>query len=169
MTRIAVAVRHLRPNRPRGAALVVAMVMLLVLTILAFTGLNTSITENLMANNEQFRRSAAQASAAGIERAIASLRNVPTTRNSPPVASGWRPASNSPADFYQTQSQYRGEERNLPQSSADKFVGLHFVIDSDGASARNSRDRQTQGVFVVAPTGGGGSGDFGQIGTGLAE
>jgi type II secretory pathway pseudopilin PulG len=169
MDRIAAAVSQLRSQRPRGAALVVAMVLLLVLTILAFTGLNTSITENLMANNEQFRRSAAQAAAAGIERAIADLRNVPTTRNSPPVASGWRSASNSPADLYHTQSQYRGEERNLPQSSADKFVGLHFAIDSDGASARNSRDRQTQGVFVIAPTGGGGGGDFGQIGTGLAE
>lgn len=169
MNRIATALRQRFAHPPRGAALVVAMVLLLVLTILAFTGLNTSITENLMANNEQFRRSAAQAAAAGIERAIADLRNVPTTRNAPPVASGWRPAGNSPADVYHTASQYLGEERNLPQSSADKFIGLHFAIDSDGASARSSRDRQTQGVFVVAPTGGGGGGDFGQIGTGLAE
>jgi type II secretory pathway pseudopilin PulG len=151
-----------------GAALVIALVLLMVLTILAFTGLNTSITEIAMANNEQFRRSAAQSAADGIEGAIANLATVPTTRNSPPVESGWRNIADSTVNRYNTRSRYLGEERNLPQSSADKFVGLHYSIDSEGQSARKARDQQTQGVFVVAATGGGNE-DFGQLGTGLEQ
>ena len=140
----------------------------MVLTILAFTGLNTSITEIAMANNEQYRRSAAQSAADGIEGAIAALATVPTTRGSPAVESGWRNVAGSAVNRYNTSSRYLGDERNLPQSSADKFIGLHYSIDSDGQSARKARDRQTQGVFVVAATGGG-NGDFGQLGTGLAQ
>lgn len=154
--------------RHGGAALVIALVLLLVLTILAFTGLNTAVTETAMANNEQFRRSAVQAASGGIEDAIANLGAVETTRGSPPVASGWRNVGNSPVNRYSTQSRYLGDERNLPQSSTDKFIGLHFSIDSEGRSLRNARDQQTQGVFVVAATGGGDS-DFGQIGTGLGQ
>jgi Tfp pilus assembly protein PilX len=153
-------------SRQRGAALVIALVLLMVLTLLAFTGLNTSITEIAMANNEQFHRSAAQSAADGIEGAIANLAAVPTTRNSPAVESGWRNVADSMVNRYNTRSRYLGEERNLPQSSADKFVGLHFSIDSEGQSARKARDQQTQGVFVVAATGSG-NGDFGQLGTGL--
>ena len=155
-------------RRQQGAALVIALVLLMILTILAFTGLNTSITEIAMANNEQFRHSAAQSAADGIEGAIANLAAVPTTRNSPAVESGWRNVAGSPVNRYNTRSRYLGEERNLPQSSADKFVGLPFSIDSEGQSARKARDQQTQGVFVVAATGGG-NGDFGQLGTGLAR
>jgi hypothetical protein len=155
-------------SRQQGAALVIALVLLMVLTILAFTGLNTSITEIAMANNEQYRHSAALSAADGIEDAITGLAAVPTTRNSPAVASGWRNVAGSAVNRYNTRSRFLGEERNLPQSSADKFVGLHYSIDSEGQSARKARDQQAQGVFVVAATGAG-NGDFGQIGTGLGR
>jgi hypothetical protein len=148
-----------------GAALVIALVMLLVLTILAFTGLNTSVTETVMATNEQFRQSAGRAASAGVEAAIGNIGAVATTRGAAPVASGWRNLGASPVDQFNTRTQFLGDERNLPQSSADKFVGLHFSIESEGRSARNARDQQVQGVFVVASTGG--NSDFGQTGTGL--
>jgi type IV pilus assembly protein PilX len=150
----------------QGAALVIALVLLLVLTILAFTGLNTAVTETAMAANEQFRQSAAQAASGGIENAIADLGAVATTRGAAPVDSGWQNVGTSAVNRYSTRSQFVGDERNLPQSSTDKFIGLHFSIDSEGRSARNAKDQQTQGVFVVAASGGGNS-DFGQIGTGL--
>ncbi|MCS6948010.1 MAG: hypothetical protein NZM12_10380, partial [Steroidobacteraceae bacterium] len=124
-------------------------------------------TELVMAGNEQFRRNAEQAAATGIEQAIADIADVPTVLGAEPVASGWRVLSAGAPDRYSTRTRYVGEERSLPQSSADRFVGLHFEIESDGEAARNARDRQTQGVFVVAPSGGAGRSDFGQIGTGL--
>ena len=146
------------PRRERGAALVIGLIMLLILTILAFTGVNTATTELAMASNEQFRRNAADASAAGVEEAIASLGLVGTTAG----ASAALPAAvlgDNDATNYSAVTRYIGDETNLPQSSADKFIGLHYEIESTGVSARNARDVQTQGVMVIAATGGGGGGD----------
>jgi type IV pilus assembly protein PilX len=149
----------------RGAALVIGLVLLLVLTLMAVAGMNTSTTELVMAGNEQFRRNASLASTGGVEEAIARLNTVPTVPGAAPtvlqddlVAGG--------DDTYRVESQYIDEERGLPQSSADKFVGYHYSIDSVGLSARNARDRQVQGVLVVSGAQAG-SGEVGQIGTGL--
>ncbi len=155
-------------QRQTGAALVIALVLLLVLTILAFTGMNTAVTETTMANNEQFRHGASQAATGGIEAAIGNLANVPTTPGAPPVNTGWRNLGQSTAEQYQASTRYLGVENNLPQSSTDKFIGLHYSIDTNGRGPRNARDQQTQGVLVVASTGGA-NGDFGQIGTGLGQ
>lgn len=153
-------------RRERGAALVIGLIMLLILTILAFTGVNTATTELAMASNEQFRRNAADASAAGVEEAIASLGvvgSVPGATASLPEAA----VGDDEATTYTTTTRYVGDETGLPQSSADKFIGLHYEIESVGASARNARDVQTQGVMVVAATGGGGDDPIGQLGEGL--
>lgn len=154
----------IRP-RERGAALVVGLIMLLILTILAFAGVNTATTELAMANNEQFRRHAADASAAGIERAIAAIGTVGTTAGA--TASIERTELGDEATQYSAVMRYVGEETGLPQSSADKFIGLHYEIESTGTSARNARDVQTQGVMVVASAGSAGSTSFGRIGDGL--
>ena len=51
--------RIARHSQQRGAALVIALIMLVILTILAFTGINTATTELALAGNEQSRRNAA--------------------------------------------------------------------------------------------------------------
>lgn len=154
-------------HRERGAALAVALILLLVLTILAFTGMTTSITELTMSGNEQFRRNATQAAAAGVEQAIARLGGVATAPGSGPTVVPAALLPGSTTDRSSTSTRYVGDEIGLPQSSADKFIGLHFVIDSTGTSSRNARDLQTQGVMVVAATGSGGNSSFRQQGSGL--
>jgi hypothetical protein len=152
-------------RRERGAALVIGLIMLLILTILAFTGINTATTELAMANNEQFRRNAADASAAGVEQAIAAIGTVGTTAG----ASGSVALTElgNEATRYSAVIRYVGDESGLPQSSTDKFIGLHYEIESTGTSARNARDVQTQGVMVIASAGGAGNDSFGRIGDGL--
>lgn len=143
------------PAHQRGAALVIGLIMLLILTILAFTGVNTATTELAMASNEQFRRNAAEASAAGVEESIAALGLVGTT----PGATATLPEAalgDDEATTYTTTTRYVGDEFGLPQSSADKFIGVHYEIESTGTSARNARDVQTQGVMVITSAGGGG-------------
>jgi hypothetical protein len=160
------ALRLRAPARQRGAALVIGLIMLLILTILAFTGVNTATTELAMASNEQFRRNAAEASAAGVEESIASLGLVGTTAG----ATATLPAAalgEDEATTYTTTTRYVGDETGLPQSSADKFIGLHYEIESTGTSARNARDVQTQGVMVIAATGGGGEDTLTRTGGGL--
>jgi len=144
----------------RGAALVVALLMLVILTLLAISGINTATTELAMAGNEQYRRNAAQAATAGIEQAITRLGAVPTS-----VGATLLPDSTT--ERYATATRFVGDELGLPQSSADKFVGLHFQVESNGTSARNASDLQTQGVMVVAASGSAGGGNFTRIGGGL--
>lgn len=155
-------------SRPReqGAALVIGLILLLILTLLAVAGMNTASTELVMAGNEQYRRNATLAASAGVERAISRIGTVSTSPGAPPVEVPATAMEGSETDLYASSTRYVGVERGLPQSSTDKFVGLHYVIDSTGTSARNARDRQVQGVFVVAGPGVGET-TFGQVGSGL--
>jgi type IV pilus assembly protein PilX len=155
-------------KKQRGAALVIGLLLLLVLTLLALTGMTTATTELVMAGNEQYRKNATQASSAGLESAIGKIGTVPTVPNAAPTVIPQTAIEDSNTDTYSTETRYVGEEIGLPQSSADKFVGLHYVIESTGTSARNANDEQVQGMFVVAAGGGrGNDGNFNQLGGGL--
>jgi Tfp pilus assembly protein PilX len=136
-----------RAGRPRacGAALVIALVLLLILTLLASTGMRMSIAELWMAGNEQYRRKASDAASAGIEVAITAI----SALRAPPLVTG-----NSGSDAYEAAIRYTGNETSLPGSSAEKFAGEHFEIESVGTSARHARDVQTQGVMVIFPANG---------------
>lgn len=155
-----------RLARQRGVALVVALVLLVILTLLAFAGANTASVELAMAGNEQFRRNAALAAAAGIEQSIARLAEAPTVAGSPPVRHENEVVPGS-ADRFTSETRYVGEESTLPQFSQDEFVGLHYVIESSSVSARGATDRQRQGLYVVAASGGAGRSSFGRLDRGL--
>src|SRR5690606_37277184 len=62
---------HGGSRRQRGAALVVGLILLMVLTVLAISGMNTSTLELQMAGNTQFSENAFQAAETGIEVALA--------------------------------------------------------------------------------------------------
>src|SRR5262245_23562037 len=111
--------------RMRGSALVIAMMLLFVLSLLAVAGMGMSTAEIVMAGNEQFRRVASDAASAGIETAVSRLR---TSRVTGEVAS----------DAFVTTVRYAGAETSLPQSSADKLIGQHFEIESTGQAARGA-------------------------------
>ncbi len=59
------------PRRESGAALVVGLILLLVLTLLAISGMTTASLELLMAGNAQYQERSFQAADAGIEQALA--------------------------------------------------------------------------------------------------
>ena len=58
-------------RRQNGAALVVGLVLLVVITVLAISGMNTATTELAMARNDQNYENAFQAAETGLENAIA--------------------------------------------------------------------------------------------------
>ena len=61
------ALTHGNPrSQQRGAALVIGLLLLLVLTILAVSGMNSASMEFVMAGNDQFRANAFTAAEAGI-------------------------------------------------------------------------------------------------------
>src|SRR5258707_15529693 len=51
----------------RGAALVIGLILLLLLTLLAVSGMNSASLEFIMAGHEQYRANAFQAAEAGLE------------------------------------------------------------------------------------------------------
>ena len=58
-------------NKQSGAALVVGLMLLVVITILAISGMNTATTELAMARNDQNYEYAFQAAETGLEQALA--------------------------------------------------------------------------------------------------
>lgn len=148
-----------RLPRQRGAALVVGLIMLVIVTLLAIGGMNTAALELIMAGNEQYRLKAFEASEAGIEIGLTNVATVvqdgkdhEATGDVPGAASG---------EKYTTQSRYMGDDLNIPGFSAGKFVGFHYQIVSTGTSARGAQSLHEQGAFVIQSSGGGSS--FGSI------
>jgi type IV pilus assembly protein PilX len=58
-------------KRQQGAALVVGLILLVVITVLAISGMNTATTELAMARNDQNYENAFQAAETGLENALA--------------------------------------------------------------------------------------------------
>lgn len=57
-------------KRQHGAALIVGLVLLVVITVLAISGMNTATTELAMARNDQNYENAFQAAETGLEQAL---------------------------------------------------------------------------------------------------
>ena len=145
-----------RCTTERGAALVIGLILLLVLTLLAVAGMNTASTELVMAGNEQYRQNAFQAAETGIENAIAALPTVPQTV-APTVVPNTPTTGNAGAQ-YTTSTQYEGDDLNVPGYSAGRYVGLHYEVTSTGTTTvRNANSVHRQGAYVVQSAGAGGS------------
>jgi Tfp pilus assembly protein PilX len=137
-------------DREVGAALVVALLLLLVLTLLGISGMNTASLELVMAGNQQYQQNAFQAAESGIERAMITAEFNPATATEPipqTTISG-------------TSDKYVGavaaQLSGLPQgaiwgNSWNSFSTYHFEITTTGTSVRNAKAVLTQGVAVLAP------------------
>ena len=135
----------------RGAALVIGLILLLVLTVLAISGVNSASLEFFMAGNEQFRQNAFQASETGIERAMVNglyvVGGAPTDTET--IA-----GNNTPSDAYT--AIIRKPLGNAPQpaiwgNSWNSFSSYHFEIRSTGTAVRNAQALNFQGVASIAP------------------
>ena len=58
-------------RRQRGAALIIGLLLMVVITVLAVSGMNTATTELTMARNDQTYETAFQAAETGLEAALA--------------------------------------------------------------------------------------------------
>lgn len=143
---------HSPIRRQRGAALVVGLLLLLVLTLLAVSGMNTASTELIMAGNEQFQENAFQAAETGIEQAMDTGGFNPST-----------PVQTIPLTLVAGTTNDRFTVSTTPQPGVntpmqamwgnrwDSFSTFHFQIQSQGTSARNAATTHVQGMFVIAP------------------
>lgn len=140
-----------RHKRQKGAALVVGLMLLVIVTVLAVSAVGTASTEMIMAGNEQYRERAFQAAEIGIENGIRKLSTVPQDRvvHTDPVVN----ITSLPQDSYVLSTVYIGDDNDIPMFSSGKFVGLSYRMNVTGSSQRNSTSTHEQGAFVLGASG----------------
>jgi Tfp pilus assembly protein PilX len=137
-----------RPQR--GAALFIALILLLVITILAVSTMGTSRLELQMAGNTQFGLHAFQAAQSAIEARIAA--DDFTTGVAPaPVTHSYTTtgASATSSIAYQTSTEVPAGGYSLGAG----YQAYHFQIGVTATAARNARSEQAQGFYIVGPGG----------------
>ena len=135
-------------RRQQGAALVIGLVLLLVLTLLAVSSMNSASLEFIMAGNEQYRANAFQASEVGIEQTLIQGNFNPSDPNGLPYAGAnggdaWNSVVNLPLG--------NAAQPALWGNSWNAFSTFHFEVLSTGTSARGSNALNTQGVALFSP------------------
>jgi len=171
--------RHLpliaQARRDSGAALVVGLILLLVLTLLAISGMTTASLELQMAGNEQYQKRAFEAADAGIEQAMAAgVYNTNVTVGAYDNAAGVNPIpdratgrqitncneADSPTDAEQCEYFMRFDQQSgqtvVPgggYSLGTGFEAYHFVIDSYGVAERGGLAEHRQSFYIVGPGG----------------
>lgn len=154
------AARRLRALQARqgGAALVIGLLLLLVLTILAISGMTTATLELQMAGNTQYKERAFQAAETGIEQAIdkatfdtANALVLANQKVDPTVGS-------SNDDTYDARMEF---DKNTGTtivpgggySMGTGFQAYHFNIESTGRSERGAEATHTQSIYIIGPGG----------------
>lgn len=132
--------------RPRGATLVVGLILLSLVTLLGLAGASTAHVETQLAQNEQFREAAAAAASAGLEVAVARIAAADLPAAAPSEIREPHAGTN---DRYEVSVRFAGFEAALPQEPGNELAGAHFEIVSTGYSARRAVDRQVAGVMRV--------------------
>ena len=143
-------------SKQRGAALVIGLILLVVITLLAVVGMNIANTELASATSEQLRLRAFNAAETGLEARLQTLA-VDANTDPAPVESDILDVENSPlntvtgeaADTYSTITTYRGEGNMLSRYSAGTFVGFHYSIESTGRSSRKGQLLSRAGRFSL--------------------
>jgi type IV pilus assembly protein PilX len=149
--------RMTAPKRQRGAALVVGLVLLMVLTVLGVSGMNTATLELTMASNAQFNQDAFQSAETGIDLVIA-RRAFNTIPGDPGNLIAPTPLGDG---SYSTQAITTFEQNTpVPDMGFSMGVGTsgavqayHFDIVSVGTGPRNARSTHNQSFYVVGPGG----------------
>ena len=143
-------------NSQSGAALVVGLLLLVVITVLAVSGMNTATTELAIARNDQGYENAFQAAETGLETALSqgAFNTVANTTVTQTIA--------GTNDSYSAEIQFE-DETLVPDRAFSLGVGsgisaYHFVATSTaesrrvaGGSDRDSSATHTQAFYIVGP------------------
>ena len=162
-------------TRQSGAALIVGLIMLLVLTLLAVSGMTTASLELLMAGNMQYQERSFQAADAGVEQAlttgvyntnvttgsyddVTALNPVPVRGTGDPVQNCAEPDDPEPAEEceYFVRFDMQAGQTPVPgggYSLGTGFEAYHFVVDSFGTAERGAQSHHQQSFYVVGPGG----------------
>lgn len=142
-----------------GAALIVSLVLLVVVTVLAISGMNTATTELAMARNDQSYENAFQAAETGLELALATRRF--STRVPVVVAQEITATESVAVSVNFENSTPVPDDRAFSLGSGAGVSAYHFVVSSTGSSKpaggggavtdRDATATHTQAFYVIGP------------------
>lgn len=149
-------------HNQHGAALVVGLMLLVVITVLAVSGMNTATTELAMARNDQSYENVFQAAETGLEQALAQGTYAAVT-GPKDLGRTSIALNNNSDDFVDTTIEFE-DSTIVPDAAFSLGVGTgiaayHFVATSEArsnrvAGAETDRDStaiHTQAFYVVGP------------------
>jgi type IV pilus assembly protein PilX len=146
---------HFNARHQRGAALVVGLMLLVVITLLAIGGMNTASVDLVMAGNTQYQQRAFEAAEVGIETILNDGQYTPGGEaNNEEEENVAIPDPRLPGDkfTYVLSSDLCGKPQDaIWGSSKTDFSTYHFRIQSTGRSARNAQTEHNQGVAKISP------------------
>ncbi len=139
-------------SREAGAALVISLVLLLVLTVLGVSGMNTATLQVTMAGNTQFQEDAFQEAEDGIDITIAQ-------RHYPTDGTGFTTAWTGNPDYDRQAIQSFITTTPVPDrafsmgTSTGSVQAFHFNIVSVGRGPRGASSTHNQSFYIVGPGG----------------
>jgi len=127
-----------------GAALFMALIFLLILTLLGVFGMNVSRLENLMAGNTQFQTTALNNAEYTLARGIEDILLVESSGLSYPTTAGYHAAGDvEPTDLTWS---FTRKPVTLPDGSTGEYVIINAGTDND-----DGEDNSYSGVITPAP------------------
>jgi Tfp pilus assembly protein PilX len=150
--------KHRNNSRQRGAALVIGLILLTIITLLAVVGMNISNSELASATSEQLRLRAFQAAETGVEYGVIEMFKTPakckavrTTAATPIGGSPINSATGLPTDRYQARVSFI-DEGTVTEGYSNGYTSFHYNIETIGSSSRNAVARHQQGSYIVNKT-----------------
>jgi type IV pilus assembly protein PilX len=135
-------------SRQTGAALVIGLVLLMVLTVLGVSGINMATLELNMAGNEQAQQLAFQAAETGIDVALSGRVDTAAPVRYDAIAVG------DGAAQFDAELACVGTSRVPVGAFSENLAAraIHFEASSVGSHAtRNATSRLTQSIYIVGP------------------
>jgi type IV pilus assembly protein PilX len=143
--------------RQQGAALVVGLILLMILTVLGISGMNTATLELTMASNAQFHQDAFQAAETGIDIAISNPQVGPAINGQdvilPPTVLGEGSATTEAVTSFELATPVPDRAFSLGVGSTGSVQAYHFDIVARGTGPRNATSTHTQSFYVLGPGG----------------
>ena len=144
------------PNKQQGAALVVGLMLLVVITVLAISGMNTATTELALARNDQAYENAFQAAETGLETALAQGQFA-TTGNT--ALAQTITLNQSISTTIQFEDSTMVPDRAFSLGVGSGIAAYHFLATSEAefrrdpgnVTDRDSTATHTQAFYVVGP------------------
>ena len=141
-------------RRQKGAALVVGLMLLMVLTLFAISGMNTATMELQMAGNAQYSENAFQAAETGIDRRSRREGQRREHRERRPGKNRGRRGHDRSVQDPDASHPENGVTK-VPTGGFSMGVGkgfapIYFDVTSTGTSSRSAVETHVQSFYVVA-------------------